>query len=165
MSLDSSAVPLGVAEPWAAVPCAHAHDQTQAQMQPAMHDECAEQGIRQASSYLESPQEHEHEHTKTPSNYLGAGSAPPHKAPQDVVDAPSHAAAGVTSKAQDPTPIPMSAPPTMNQGDNPNRGKTFQLQYLEAHVVASQVQTPKTLILCHSRTTICSRGSRTTAAS
>jgi hypothetical protein len=79
MSLSPPAVQLGAAEPLAAVFCAH--DQTQAQMQSEMH---AEQGIRQASLNLESPQERSH--AQTPSNDLSAGSAPPHKAPRDVVD-------------------------------------------------------------------------------
>jgi hypothetical protein len=116
MSLSPPAVQLGAADPLAAVSCAH----DQAQVPPEMH---AEQGIRQASLNLESPQERSH--AQTPSSDLGAGSAPPHKALCDVVDTQSPAAACGTGDAQDSTAIPMSAPPTMNGGDDPNQGKTI----------------------------------------
>jgi hypothetical protein len=162
MSLSPPAVQLGAADPLAAVSCAH--DQAQAQMPPEMH---AEQGIQQASLNLESPQERSH--AQSPASDLGAGSAPPHKALRDVVDTQSPAAACGTGDAQDLTAIPMSAPPTMNGGDDPNQGKTIQLlsALLGCILVASVVQEVEALILCQSHTSTCSRGcrSRTTTAS
>jgi hypothetical protein len=151
MSLYPAAEPLAAA--------AHSHDLTGPDVSQLDMHECAEQGIRLASSHLELPQDSQ---IKTPSNDLGAGSLLPQHSPQDAVDQ-NQAAACVTSDAQDIIAVQLSAWPAMNGGDSLNQGKAFHKFISRCMLVALIAREPQTLILCHSDTTICSRGNRTTS--
>lgn len=145
------------AEPLAAV--AHTHDLASPDASQLEMHARAEQGIRLASSHLESPQDSQ---LKTPSNDLGAGSLLPQPSPQDAVDQ-SQVAACVTSDAQDINAVRPSAWPTMNGRDSLNQGKVFHKRISNCLLVVLIARELQTLILCHSDTTICSQGNRTTS--